>query len=1508
MKRFTLFAIAALLTVVAFAQKQRLLPQAQVFQRTSVPFTPVQKAVKTTASHANRVAKVEGVDELVTLPAGAATETYYTASGNFYVSTESGWSNATADMPSVNVAVVGTDIYIQGLAYWFKEGWIKGTLEGTTATFPNGQLIGSDDYGDEFIVGSNDGSTVSDIVFTYDVAGGSLTAVTPYILESGAADKISAYCYWNSPVFTKEKPAGPEVVTLPEGVELVEYALTYETSAGAAGSGRAAVAVDGDDVYFQGFSSYIPDALIKGTKVGNTITFPADQYLGSYAGYDSYLYSEATFTYDEATDTYSSTDHVYSVLGGQYYDANYYNPVLKGIVEKAAMPANPEITGLTNSTQGYGYYITFNVPNVDVNGDGLVSSKLSYKIYTDIEKDVQPLTFTSATHDRLTEDMTEIPFGFTEGYDFYSTQIFLNDLYSADWNKIGIQSIYRGGDEENVTEIQWFDIKDYAAATVNATFDFNTMDLPTSATNVTDGDITENKTFVEGDVTLTISPKTTATTENRFWSTNAGPQLRMYSGELTISVPEGEQITQVIFNNSKWGNNTFNSGSFDTQNSTWTGSIQSLVMTVGGNTQINSIVVTVATGDEPGPEPGDEFNPDDIDLPAYVYDFNDGTLQGWTTIDADGDGYNWAPYSQAGVDGTDAVYSQSYNNSGALNPDNYLVSPKLALDGCITFYACAQDASYPAEHFGVFVSTKGNEDAADFEQAKEWTLTAARSFNAPRKVQGNWYRYDVDLRGYEGQEGYVAIRHFNCTDQFYMVVDNITLKSSKVQQPDIVVDPVEGLVDALSTINLTFNNYEVAIVEGESAQAELYLNDNFDEPIATAAINVAEGKYLTINFDEQTAKGEYTVLIPDGTIQNVTEGTILPDLEYHYSIYPKDIVTLPEGVEAETWYLTASASQAAYNVKNAEVQVAINGTDIYIQGINEPYLPEAWVKGTINEDGTATFETGQFFGTYTYQGADYDMWFLGTSNGSDVIDVTFNFDAENGLLTTGESTYIVISSSPNEFKAYEYYYDVEITRAQPVGPVEAPEGLETETYLFAAKQFVNPEEDGARKAVASAEATFDFNAMDVAVSSGSGATYNNAGDITEALPLTEGDVTLTVSPKDESASTPNRFWGTNNGPQLRVYSGTLTFEVPEGKTMSQIVFNNGKWNDDNVADAGEFDGATWTGDAQKVVVTIAGNTQINSIDVTLNGEGGGDEPVEDTDWEDYTAQVQVGFDGDDAYIQGLAQDCPELWVKATKNEAGQYVIPANQYMGTYDVGGYGWFIYDYYFTAVDEEGNLQDVVLNYDAETETFTTDQTLALNGDRKELYYYLLFQDVTISKMLEVAATPADPSVVGFNGTSSYPSVQFDIPAEDVDGNALMASKLFYTIWIEKDGVEQQLTLSASDYEALEEDMTEIPYTFGDDWDIYAGGSRVYLNMASDEILSWTKIGIQSIYRGAGEENKSNIVWVDVENGAITTGINIAKTDDLRNAVIYNLAGQRLQTLQKGLNIINGRKVVIK
>ena len=188
---------------------------------------------------------------------------------------------------------------------------------------------------------------------------------------------------------------------------------------------------------------------------------------------------------------------------------------------------------------------------------------------------------------------------------------------------------------------------------------------------------------------------------------------------------------------------------------------------------------------------------------AASWNFDQSTLDGWTTIDADGDGYNWilgstvgGVYLQEGSslagkghnDSQDLVASASYSNVvGVLSPDNYLVSPKVQLGGAITFWAKGQDVNYAAETFGVAVSTAGNTNAADFTMVGE-----------QKTATGDWVQYEFDLSAYAGQEGYVAIRHYGITDMFILDVDDIEILppgNEWIYVNDVTENPytIEGL-------------------------------------------------------------------------------------------------------------------------------------------------------------------------------------------------------------------------------------------------------------------------------------------------------------------------------------------------------------------------------------------------------------------------------------------------------------------------------------------------------------------------------------------------------------------------------------------------------------------------------------------------------------------------------------------------------------------------------------------
>lgn len=153
------------------------------------------------------------------------------------------------------------------------------------------------------------------------------------------------------------------------------------------------------------------------------------------------------------------------------------------------------------------------------------------------------------------------------------------------------------------------------------------------------------------------------------------------------------------------------------------------------------------------------------------YSFN-GNLEGWTAIDADGDGFNWVHSSQLIGQGGCAM-SQSYDfMAGPLAPDNYLVSPltHINYEGSVSFSISMHEQTYSTDYFGVAISTTGNTDPADFTTIYESVLESS-------KAHGAWRKVKVDLSAYQGQDVYVAIRHFNVYDVYYIDVKDVYVAS-----------------------------------------------------------------------------------------------------------------------------------------------------------------------------------------------------------------------------------------------------------------------------------------------------------------------------------------------------------------------------------------------------------------------------------------------------------------------------------------------------------------------------------------------------------------------------------------------------------------------------------------------------------------------------------------------------------------------------------------------------------
>lgn len=453
MKKFFSFlcALAIVLSATA-APLRKVVPQKML---SSQPIK-VEKVVKTAAKAPKAKAEIP-----------FASGTFYTTGGSFYVYTSGGWSDATSYMQSVEVTVEGDQVTIVGLAYWFKDGAITGTLADNVITCANGQLLGTDEYGDEFLVGSDDGEAVAEnIIFEYDPETGTLASVTSFLIESASATALQAYCYWAGAEFGLEAPEAPETVVVPEDLVVSLYKFEgFDTYYQESVTKYVKVGFDGDEVFIQGMSDYVEDGWIKGTKVAEgEFEFPA-VFVGVYESYfgDLELYSQATsMTYDAEKDQFSCAEFI--TLASGYQMDEYAEITLSKFSEVAATPADPSFDDFVFADATYPH-VDYVIPLTGTEGEDLNPEKLSYIFFVQKGNEQSPLVLTPDLYEYLEAEMTEIPYSFSDDYDIYNNRLYLNqgEEEARTWDKLGLQTIYRGGDEEHKSNIVWFDVKAYWA-------------------------------------------------------------------------------------------------------------------------------------------------------------------------------------------------------------------------------------------------------------------------------------------------------------------------------------------------------------------------------------------------------------------------------------------------------------------------------------------------------------------------------------------------------------------------------------------------------------------------------------------------------------------------------------------------------------------------------------------------------------------------------------------------------------------------------------------------------------------------------------------------------------------------------------------------------------------------------------------------------------------------------------------------------------------------------------
>ncbi len=343
------------------------------------------------------------------------------------------------------------------------------------------------------------------------------------------------------------------------------------------------------------------------------------------------------------------------------------------------------------------------------------------------------------------------------------------------------------------------------------------------------------------------------------------------------------------------------------------------------------------------------------------------------------------------------------------------------------------------------------------------------------------------------------------------------------------------------------------------------------------------------------------------------------------------------------------------------------------------------------------------------------------------------------------------------------------------------------------------------------------------VSSGTGATYVADGEFNEDGVVTVDGVTVTVQASASDATTRNRIWASS--PRLRLYNGNLTIAAPAGSKVTALEFtlakaaSSSKWDDGNTVNVGKWTKngttVTWGGaEAESVVFTIAKNTQISKLTVTLNGEV--TEPVDP----DPTPTPGNGIFSE-TFESGLGA-----------------------------------------FTAENTELGTLSYVWAHD---KSYKCAKASAYKG----------------------GANAADASLVS--------------PVIDLTGCKNL--KLSFEHAVNK-GTTSVLAVEVR-ADGTTTKVDGISWPAGNSWNFQSSGE------VSMEQFAGKKIQLVFHYTSTTADNTCptwevrNVLIDGEKDGA---GISTVAADKTADKVIFNLAGQRLEKPVKGINIINGKKVVVK
>lgn len=252
-----------------------------------------------------------------------------------------------------------------------------------------------------------------------------------------------------------------DIVTPPAGAEQMLYNFQgHDTYTDKDKAFEVFVVIDNSDIYIKGLSEYLTEGWVKGTMADGVATFAA-AYMGTFEFWgDAYAldFDGASFTMNDDASVLTAAEGYTTSVEGEILD-EFINVTLTKALPEIATPATPTITNFTEDN--YGHYLEMTIPTTDVDGNEIFASLLSYQILVDRGGEQSVYEFTTDAYEFLEENMTVVPYNFTDYYDIdvAGKQVYIYGDDIDQWTAIGVKSIYTVGDksrESRESEIFWY--------------------------------------------------------------------------------------------------------------------------------------------------------------------------------------------------------------------------------------------------------------------------------------------------------------------------------------------------------------------------------------------------------------------------------------------------------------------------------------------------------------------------------------------------------------------------------------------------------------------------------------------------------------------------------------------------------------------------------------------------------------------------------------------------------------------------------------------------------------------------------------------------------------------------------------------------------------------------------------------------------------------------------------------------------------------------------------------